>query len=118
MTFKFLADEDFDNRIVSGLLRRAPDVDVVRVQDVGLRTFDDVVVLEWAAAEGRILLTHDFSTMQAPAYQRVADEAPMPGVFELHQRLALSDAIEALLLIVGASEPAEWQGAVYYLPLR
>jgi hypothetical protein len=34
--FKLLTDEDFDNRILRGLLRRLPELDIVRVQDVGL----------------------------------------------------------------------------------
>lgn len=29
---KFLADENFDNTIIRGLLRRQPDIDIVRVQ--------------------------------------------------------------------------------------
>jgi len=33
----FLADEDFDGRIVRGIERRLPNLDIVRVQDVGLR---------------------------------------------------------------------------------
>ncbi len=52
---KFLADEDFNNRIVRGLLRRQPDLDIVRVQDVALRGASDAVVLAWAAQEDRIL---------------------------------------------------------------
>jgi predicted nuclease of predicted toxin-antitoxin system len=56
---KFLADENFDNTIVRGLFRRHPKLDIVRVQDVGLSGKDDPTVLEWAAQEGRILLTHD-----------------------------------------------------------
>jgi predicted nuclease of predicted toxin-antitoxin system len=48
---KFLADENFDNTIVRGLMRRKPDIDIVRVQDVGLSGEDDPIVLEWAAQE-------------------------------------------------------------------
>jgi hypothetical protein len=33
---RLLADENFDNTIVRGLLRRRPSIDVVRVQDVML----------------------------------------------------------------------------------
>jgi predicted nuclease of predicted toxin-antitoxin system len=40
-------------------MRRQPDIDIIRVQDVGLSGEDDPIVLEWAAQEGRILLTHD-----------------------------------------------------------
>ncbi len=56
---KLAADENFNNDIIRGLLRRKPDLDIVRIQDVGLSGADDPTVLEWAAQEGRILLTHD-----------------------------------------------------------
>jgi hypothetical protein len=46
-----LADENFNNDIVRGLLRKKPELDIVRVQDVGLRGAEDPVVLEWAANE-------------------------------------------------------------------
>lgn len=68
---RFVADEDFTRAIVRGVLRARPDVDLVRVQDVGLRTQKDAVVLDWAATEGRVLLTHDAQTMPTHAYERV-----------------------------------------------
>ena len=46
---RFLADEDLTRAIVRGVLRTRPDIDIVRVQDVGLRTEKDPVVLDWAA---------------------------------------------------------------------
>lgn len=46
---KLLADENFDNTIIRGLQRRNPNVDVVRVQDVGLSGKDDPAILKWAA---------------------------------------------------------------------
>ncbi|WOQ17354.1 DUF5615 family PIN-like protein [Raineyella sp. W15-4] len=52
MSVRFLADEDFNRAIVNGLLRLAPETDIVRVQDVGLRTLDDPTILAWAAREG------------------------------------------------------------------
>ena len=55
-TLRFLADEDFDNDIVRGMLRRLPNLDIVRAQDVGLSGALDPRVLEWAAQEGRVLL--------------------------------------------------------------
>ncbi len=77
---KFLADENFDNTIIRGLLRRQPNIDIVRVQDVGLSGKDDPTVLEWAAQEQRILLTHDVATITRYAYERVVERLPMPGV--------------------------------------
>ncbi|MBP1468875.1 DUF5615 family PIN-like protein [Candidatus Chloroploca sp. M-50] len=50
------ADEHFNTNIVRGLLRRAPSLDIVRVQDAGLSGGDDPPVLAWAAQEGRGLL--------------------------------------------------------------
>ena len=57
------ADENFNNDIVRGLLRRRPDLDIVRIQDCGLSGVDDPLVLAWAAGEGRVLLTHDVATV-------------------------------------------------------
>ena len=34
--FRFVTDEDFDNRILRGLLRRLPELEIVRIQDVNL----------------------------------------------------------------------------------
>ena len=62
---RFVADEDFTRVIVRGVLRACSDIDLVRAQDVGLRMQEDAVVLNWAATEGRVLLTHDVQTMRS-----------------------------------------------------
>ena len=77
-TIKFLADENFDHKTLAGLKRREPDLDIVAVQEVGLREVDDPQVLEWAAREERIVLTH-VSTFADFAYGRVAAGLPVPG---------------------------------------
>ncbi len=66
----FLSDEDFNRRIVRGLRRRLPRLDIVRVQDVGLITRPDTEVLEWAANENRVVLTHDVTTMSKHTLRR------------------------------------------------
>jgi hypothetical protein len=114
---RLAADENFNGAIVRGLLRRRSDVDLVRVQDAGLREADDPTILAWAAAERRVLLTHDVSTMTRHAYQRVAEGLPMPGVFEVGRGVSVRQAIEDLLLILEYSEPGEWDGQVRYLPI-
>jgi Domain of unknown function (DUF5615) len=53
------------------LLRRKPGIDLVRVQDCGLSGATDPEILAWAAAESRIILTHDVRTFSAHAYARV-----------------------------------------------
>jgi predicted nuclease of predicted toxin-antitoxin system len=115
---RFVADENFNRKIVVGLQRRTQDLDIVRVQDVGLRTADDPAVLEWAAQQGRVLLTHDVETMPDFAYQRVTGEQPMAGVTVVPTRIAIAAVIEDLLLVAEASLDGEWEGQVRYLPLR
>jgi len=114
----FAVDENFNMHIVSGVLRRLPDADIVRVQDAGLTGADDPVVLEWAASEGRVLLTHDANTLTAFAYERVAQGLAIPGVFEVSLKVSISVAIEEIMLLAECSLEAEWEGQVNYLPLK
>ena len=44
---RLASDENFNGEIVRGLFRRCADIDLVRVQDVGLTGRDDPAVLEW-----------------------------------------------------------------------
>ena len=76
------------------------------------------MVLEWAAQAGRVLLTHDVSTMTRYAYERVRDGRPMPGVFEVSRSVSIGLAIEDVLLLAEYSFDDEWEGRVGYLPLR
>jgi hypothetical protein len=115
---QLLADENFNNDIVRGILRRDPTIDIVRVQDVGLAGADDPMVLEAAAQMGRVLLTHDVETITHFAYERVRQGLPMPGVFEVSRRIQLAQVIEDIMLIAECSVPGEWEGQVRYLPLR
>ncbi|MBO1350904.1 MAG: hypothetical protein EBE86_027625 [Hormoscilla sp. GUM202] len=48
-----LSDENFDNTIVRGLLRRRPSIDIVRVQDVGLSIEDIIIILD-CSLEGEL----------------------------------------------------------------
>ena len=114
----FLTDEDFNEKIVRGLLRRNPDLDIVTVKSAGLSGKDDPTLLEWAASQGRVVVTHDVNTMTRFAYQRVNSGKPMPGVIEVSQSVPISVAIEELLLLAEYSEPDEWQGQVQYIPMR
>ena len=61
------SDENFNGDIVRGLLRRHPALDLVRVQDVDLMQTPDSEILEWAANQGRVLLSHDVSTVPPAA---------------------------------------------------
>jgi len=114
---QFLADENLNRKIVQGMQRQEPGVDIVRVQDTEIYEADDPTVLEWAAQENRILLTHDKSIMSDFAYERIKDGKPMPGVILVRQTAPIGQIIEDLLIVIGASEVAEYENKVTYLPL-
>jgi len=86
---RFAADEDFNADIVRGLRRKKPDLDITRVQDEGLSGKEDQVILNWAATQGRILLTHDVSTMTRHAYERIEAGLSMPGLFEVPRSVSI-----------------------------
>ena len=117
VALKYLTDEDFDNRVLRGLLHRKPDLDIVRVQDVGLSEAADPDNLAFAAREGRILLTHDVSTIPPHVDERRSSGEPMPGVFEVPQGAPMGTVIEDLLLLAECSFEDEWEGQIIYLPL-
>jgi Domain of unknown function (DUF5615) len=114
---RLAADENFNGYIVRGLLRRNPNLDILRVQDTGVSEADDPTVLEWAAREGRVLITHDVNTIPRFVYERTLAGKPMPGVFEVSDSLPIGQAIEDLLLVVECSEEGEWEGQILYIPL-
>jgi Domain of unknown function (DUF5615) len=114
---RLLSDQNFNNDIVRGLLLRRPELDLIRVQDVGLDEAEDPDVLAWAAQASRIVLTHDRSTFPDFAYERVSAAEPMPGVFVVNDRMPVGRAIDELLMVNDCSEQGEWEGRVLYLPL-
>ena len=114
---RLLADENFNNAIVRGLRLREPTLDVVTVQEVGLGEADDPDVLEWAAGEGRIVLTHDVKTMPGFAYERVTAGLPMPGMFAMSGKIGIGLAVEQILILAGASLEGEWADQVVHVPL-
>ena len=117
VALKYLTDEDFDNRIVRGLLLRNPELDIVRVQDVGLRRASDPQNLAFAGVQGRILLTHDVSTIPGYVKERLEAGEHVPGIFEVPQKAPIGTIIEDLLLLSGSSRENEWEGQIIYLPL-
>jgi hypothetical protein len=112
-----MTDEDFNGHIVRGVLRVLPNLDLVRIQDIGLLSASDAEILEAAATDGRILLTHDAKTMPMHAYDRVRAGEPFPGLMVCPQSLEIGRAVEELSLLAEDSEEGEWENRVVYLPL-
>jgi hypothetical protein len=109
------SDENLNGNIVAGLLQRADKIDLVRVQDVGLSGSSDEVVLEWCAANSRVLMTHDIKTVPPLAYERLERGLPMPGVLHLPQQSFSGPSIDTLLVYILVSEPEELVGQVWFV---
>jgi len=114
---RFLADADLNKAIASGILRREPYIDFLTAYAAGLRRMKDPEVLALAAEQQRVLVSHDVGTM--PAHFRVFRNAgkQSAGVFLIPQTLDVGTAIDELLLIWIASEAAEWENRLAWLPL-
>ena len=117
-TVKFLFDEDFNGRVVRGLRRRLPNLDTRTVPQVGLRKAPDPTILEQAASEGRVVVSHDHNTMRYYAEERLMDGLPMPGLILVRQDYLIGQAIEELVLIAEATTAEEWRGLIIFFPLE
>jgi hypothetical protein len=113
---RFLADEDFDGRIVRGLYRVKSDLQLIRAQDVGLSGASDEKLLEWAADNDRIVLSHDKRTLPRHAHDRLRCALHVPGIFIVINLASIRQCIDDIVLIAECSEPDEWKDRVLYLP--
>jgi hypothetical protein len=114
---RFLADHDLNEHILDGTLRREPAIEFVRARDVGLEARPDSEILEYAAAHGLLVVSHDVNTMPAQAYARLAASQPLAGLLMVWQTHPIGPIIDSLVLIWSASEAEEWQGQVHFLPV-
>jgi len=114
---RLLTDEDVHGAILAGLHRRQPELDLVRVQDVGLGHSPDPIILDWAGSEGRVVVSVDKRTLAAFAWDRVAQGLPMPGVAILRTVLTIGKAIDELEILAIAGSAEDLRDQVIYLPL-
>jgi predicted nuclease of predicted toxin-antitoxin system len=114
---RLASDHNFYEPIISRLQKQLPDLDIVRIREVGLADRPDDEVLEWAASEGRIVLTHDLKTFPDFAYERIAKGQSMPGVFAIPDDAPHNKVFEDLLLILECSQNNDWENQILYLPL-
>jgi hypothetical protein len=112
-----LVDENFNHRILRGLKRRLPLLDILFVQEADLGQSDDPSVLTWAAIHNRVVLTHDVNTMTRYAYARLEAGQPVPGLVIVPKELAIGSAIEDLVILLTCSSPDEFPNCVIHLPL-
>jgi Domain of unknown function (DUF5615) len=117
---RFLNDVNFNARIVVGLRRIAPTVDLITAQSAGFQITPDPELLAEARQLNRILLTHDINTMPnhfATFLAGLAESEYSPGVMLVAQELAIGVAIQELYEVWSCSDHEEWRDLFTYLPL-
>ena len=114
---RFLIDENFDQRILRGLRLRRPQLDYVVVQQAGLSGLSDPALLEWAATEHRVMLTHDVNSITRYAAERMKQALSMPGVIIVPGDLEIGRAIADLETIIECGTDADLVNQIQYLPL-
>jgi hypothetical protein len=91
---RFLADENFNGRIVAGLRRIYPEIDLLTFVEANIvKGLSDPDLIEEAARLDRILLTHDKRTMPDHFADVLARTLPvrlhLPGVLLLARTMAI-----------------------------
>jgi len=116
MPIRFQADYDFNHRIIRAVRTRVPAIDFQTAHRAQLIGLPDEEVLSIAAFEGRILVSHDVTTMP-DHFAAFVTQQNNPGLFLIPQSLSINRAVEELLLIWGAPEPEEYVNTIIWLPL-
>jgi len=116
MRLRFQADEDLNQKIVEGLIRRERAVDFQSARDAGIIGRPDPEVLIIAARENRLLVSHDRKTMLGH-YARFTQHQSSPGLVIISQDLEIGRAIEDRLSIGAAMDSEECKNYCIFLPL-
>jgi hypothetical protein len=114
---RFQADNDLRNSIRVGVLRREPSIDFQSARAARLDNLPDIEVLQLAATQCRILISHDENSMPGHFSDFLCSGDRCPGVFMVPQGAPAGRVIESILLIWIASEHDEWIDRIVWLPL-
>ena len=116
MRIQFQADVNLKQSIVTGVLRRVPEISFQTSPEAGLAKLSDMAVLSQAANEGRILITHYRRTMPFDFAKFIAAKVS-PGVSLVPRRIPIRTIVEELILIWHASEAEDYYNRILTLPL-
>jgi hypothetical protein len=116
MTLRFQADVHLNELILRAACRREPALDFHTAEAAGLGGLPDPKVLERAAEEGRVLVTHDLQTMPRHFAAFIVTHQSA-GLLLVPQSLPIVAAVDNLLLIWSTMRAEEWINLMWYLPL-
>lgn len=92
---------------------------MVRAQDIQrVAGQDDFVLLQFATAADRVVLTHDVSTMIPAMRAQLQQAARCAPIVLVPDFLPVSAVVSDLLLLDQSATESDWAAGVIYLPLR
>lgn len=115
MPIRFQGDYDFSGIIIRALLRQEPAIDFQTGHQAGLEGLPDDQVLAIAAREGRILVSHDRTTMPSHFANFIA-HSNSPGLILVSQSFPTLQAVYELRLIWAASAAEEYVNRTVSIP--
>jgi predicted nuclease of predicted toxin-antitoxin system len=113
---RFQADENLDQAIVDGVLRREPAVEFQTAQESGLPGADDQEILQWCSTEDYVLVSHDVKTVPTH-FAELSMRQRSPGAMLIPQKVSVGAAIESLVMIWNSYTASDWENRICYLPL-
>jgi hypothetical protein len=116
MRIRFQADADLNQVIVSAIVRRVPAIDFRTAPSAGLAGLKDQEVLAVAARDGRLLVTHDQSTMPRHFREFVRSHRSA-GLIVVPQHLSIRQAADDLIVVWTATTAEEWFDRIGFLPI-
>ena len=112
MNVRFQADNDLKFGIVKAVRRREATIDFASAQEAGLDEVGDPELLDRAAAQGRVLVSHDRRTMIAHFRAHLAAGKSGPGLLIVSQGALIGDVVEALVYVWALANPADLRDQV------
>lgn len=114
---RLLTDENFRQPILRSLRQRIPELDCVVVQQAGLAGSSDQLLLEVAAREGRVMLSHDINTMTGYVTDRLTKGLQMPGLIIVPHELEIGRAVADLEIMIQCANETDVKDQVRYIPI-
>ncbi|MDJ0531568.1 MAG: DUF5615 family PIN-like protein [Xenococcaceae cyanobacterium MO_207.B15] len=119
MKVSFLLDENLSPRLKLATFRRNPQIDILRVGDIGapaLGTLDPEVLIYLEQSQ-RILLTDNRKSMPEHLEAHWANGGFIWGLFWLRPKATIRELAEDLILIWETTEAEEWKDQLIWIPL-
>ena len=116
MSIRFQADNDLKFAIVKAVRRREPAVDFTSAREAALEGVGDTELLERAARDNRVLVSHDRRTMLNHFRKHLAAGKSSPDLLVVSQGTPIGLVVEAIVLLWAVTDTTELRDQAYHVP--